>query len=318
MGLFFLTKRAKHFLTKPKSVNMTSLNAKSNKSWSGLLFLAPFLILYVFILVLPFFNGLFLSLYKADLFGSREFVGLENYGRLFGDAIFLQSLRNTLYFLILSVVPLTIIPLILAIALNKNDILSAFFRAFFFAPSVMSVTIVTLIWRMVLMNDGGFVNNILAAFNLPPIPFLADPNLVMPSMAIITIWWCIGLPMTIYLAALQQIPGEIYEAASLDNSGHLRTAISITIPMVAKTIAFVAIVQCIMQFQLFGQPQLITQGGPNGASRPIVLFIFEVGFRRWDIGYAQAASQILTFFILGLTVLQYLLSRKSSNEVGVN
>lgn len=291
-------------------------NSRSQASWSGLLFIAPFMILYLLILALPFFNGLFLSLNKADLFGSREFVGFENYARLFKDAIFLQALRNTLYFLILSVIPLTAIPLVLAILLNKNDTMSAFFRAFFFAPSVMSVTIVTLIWRMVLMNDGGFVNNVLALFNMAPIPFLANPNLVMPSMAIITIWWCIGLPMTIYLAALQQIPPEVYEAAILDNSGAVKTAFSITIPMIVKTIAFVAIIQCVMQFQLFGQPQLITQGGPNGASRPIVLFIFEVGFRRWDIGYAQAASQILTLFILALTVLQYLVSRKKLNEGG--
>ncbi len=295
---------------------MNKASFLQNEKIKGYFFIAPFLAVFIFLLAIPFLNGLILSFNKADLFGARQFVGIENYIRLFKDAIFLQSLGNTFYFLLLSVIPLTIIPLILAIVLNNDDKISAFFRAFFFSSSVLSVTIVTLIWRMVLMNDGGLVNNILGIFGVGPVPFLASPNFVMVSMAIITIWWCIGLPMTMYLAALQQVPDDLYEAAILDNSNWFNTIIRITIPMIAKTIFFVAIVQTIMQFQLFGQPQLITQGGPNGASRPIVLFIFEVGFRRWDIGYAQAASQILTIFILGITIFQYILLKERPSKVG--
>lgn len=295
---------------------MNKVSFLQNEKIKGYFFIAPFLVVFIFLLAIPFLNGLILSFNKADLFGARQFVGIENYLRLFKDAIFLQSLGNTFYFLLLSVIPLTIIPLILAIVLNNDDKISAFFRAFFFSSSVLSVTIVTLIWRMVLMNDGGLVNNILGIFGVGPVPFLASPNFVMVSMAIITIWWCIGLPMTMYLAALQQVPDDLYEAAILDNSNWFNTIIRITIPMIAKTIFFVAIVQTIMQFQLFGQPQLITQGGPNGASRPIVLFIFEVGFRRWDIGYAQAASQILTIFILGITIFQYILLKERPSKVG--
>jgi multiple sugar transport system permease protein len=289
-----------------------SIASRKKADWSNTLFVAPFLFFYLFLLIYPLLSGMFLSLFKADLFGGREFVGLENFSRLLRDTVFLQAVGNTFWFVLLTVPPLTVIPLILALLLNRTTRVAAFFRGIFFASSVLSVTIVTLIWRMILMADGGFITNVRTLFGLPAIPFLSDPNLVMVSMAIITVWWCLGLPMMLYLSALQQVPKDIYEAAALDNSGWLRTLFSITLPSVSRTVILVAIFEVVLQFQLFGQPQLITQGGPNGASRPIVLFIFEVGFRRWDIGYAAAASQILFAIILIATVVQYFVTRKGS------
>lgn len=289
-----------------------NITSRKKADWSNALFVAPFLFFYLFLLIYPLLSGMFLSLFKADLFGGREFVGLENFSRLLRDDIFLQAVGNTFWFVLLTVPPLTVIPLILALLLNRTTRVAAFFRGVFFSSSVLSVTIVTLIWRMILMADGGFITNVRAMFGLSAIPFLSDPNLVMISMAIITVWWCLGLPMMLYLSALQQVPKDIYEAAALDNSGWLRTLFSITLPSVSRTVILVAIFEVVLQFQLFGQPQLITQGGPNGASRPIVLFIFEVGFRRWDIGYAAAASQILFSIILIATVVQYFVTRKGS------
>lgn len=273
--------------------------------WSNALFVAPFLFFYLTLLIYPLVAGMALSLFKADLFGGRVFVGFENFVRLARDKVFLQAVANTFYFVALSVPPLTCLPLLLALLLNRQTRVAAVFRGVFFSSSVLSVTIVTLIWRMILMPDGGFIANVRESLGGKAIPFLSDPHLVMISMAIITVWWCLGLPMMLYLAALQQVPKDIYEAASLDNASWWRTLWSITLPSVYRTIVLVAIIEIVLQFQLFGQPQLITQGGPNGASRPIVLFIFEVGFRRWDIGYAAAASQILFAIILGATAIQY-------------
>ena len=278
--------------------------------WSNALFVAPFLFFYLTLLIWPLLAGMALSLFKADLFGGRAFVGFENFARLMRDRVFLQAVANTFYFVLLSVPPLTVLPLFLALLLNKGGRLAAFFRGVFFSSSVLSVTIVTLIWRMILMPDGGFIADVRALFGAAAIPFLSDPRLVMISMAIITVWWCLGLPMMLYLAALQQVPKDIYEAAALDNASWWQTLWSITLPSLYRTVALVAIFQVVLQFQLFGQPQLITQGGPNGASRPIVLFIFEVGFRRWDIGYAAAASQILFAIILIATVVQYAVSSR--------
>jgi len=289
-----------------------SMISRKKADWSNALFVAPFLCAYLCLLIYPLLSGMVLSLFKADLFGGRVFVGFENFSRLLRDDIFLQAIGNTFWFVLLTVPPLTVIPLVLALLLNRTTRVAAFFRGVFFSSSVLSVTIVTLIWRMILMADGGFITNIRALFGLSAIPFLSDPNLVMISMAMITVWWCLGLPMMLYLSALQQVPRDIYEAAELDNSAWWRTLLFITLPSLYRTVVLVAIFQVVLQFQLFGQPQLITQGGPNGASRPIVLFIFEVGFRRWDIGYAAAASQILFAIILIATVMQYFVTRKGS------
>ncbi len=284
--------------------------AVRKKDWSGAWFVAPYLCVYLALLIYPLVSGMGLSLFKADLFGGRVFVGFENFARILRDRQFLQAVGNTFWFVLLTVPPLTVIPLFIALLLNRGTHVAAFFRGVFFSSSVLSVTIVTLIWRMILMPDGGFIANVRAMFGAAPIPFLSDPNIVMISMAIITVWWCLGLPMMLYLAALQQVPKDIYEAAALDNASWLRTLWSITLPSLRRIVVLVAILQVVLQFQLFGQPQLITQGGPNGASRPIVLFIFEVGFRRWDIGYAAAASQILFAIILLATVVQYFVTRK--------
>ncbi len=284
------------------------------KRWSNAAFVAPYVFVYLCLLIYPLVAGMGLSLFKADLFGGGVFVGFENYARLFRDAVFLQSVANTFWFVLLTVPPLTVLPLFLALLLNRQTAVAAFFRGVFFSSSVLSVTIVTLIWRMILMADGGLVTDILTIFHLPAIPFLSDPRIVMVSMAIITVWWCLGLPMMMYLAALQQLPQDIYEAAALDNSSWWRTLTRITLPGISRTVVLVAIMQCVLQFQLFGQPQLITQGGPNGASRPIVLFIFEIGFRRWDVGYAAAAAQILFAIILMATLIQYVVTSRGKGR----
>ncbi len=286
------------------------------RRWSNALFVAPYVLVYLCLLIYPLIAGMGLSLFKADLFGGGVFVGFENYARLMRDAVFLQSVANTFLFVLLTVPPLTVLPLFLALLLNRTTAVAAFFRGVFFSSSVLSVTIVTLIWRMILMADGGLVTDVLSFFHLPAIPFLSDPRIVMVSMAIITVWWCLGLPMMMYLAALQQVPQDIYEAAALDNSSWWRTLTRITLPGISRTVVLVAIMQCVLQFQLFGQPQLITQGGPNGASRPIVLFIFEVGFRRWDVGYAAAAAQILFAIILIATLIQYVVTSRGQGSRG--
>ena len=287
-----------------------SVRRRAARGWSNYAFVAPYLIVYVLLLVLPLFAGLGLSLFKADLFGIERFVGLANFTRLFGDALFLGTVVNTLYFVVLTVPALTVAGLALALALNRQTKLAAALRAVFFCSTVLSVTVVTLIWRMVLTPDGGLVATGLEALGRSPIPFLNDTSLVMPAIALTTIWWCIGLPMVLFLSALQQVPRDLYEAAALDNAGRLKTLFRITLPSISRTFVLVLIIEIILQFQLFGQPQLMTLGGPNNASRPIVLFIYETGFRRWDLGYAAAASQVLFAMILIAAMAQFFLTRR--------
>jgi multiple sugar transport system permease protein len=291
------------------SSGLRGSSAEASEARSGLLFVAPYLLVFAVLLLYPLLSGIWLSLHKADLFGGSQFIGAENYARLFRDDIFLKSVRNTLWFVVLTVPALTLAGLGLALALNNSSRMSAVLRGLFFSSSVLSVTIVTLIWRMVLVPDGGLLANLLARAGRPAIPFLSDARLALPAVALTTIWWCIGLPMMLFLAALQQVPKDLYEAAALDNAGWWRTLFRITLPSIRRTAVVVVIIEIILQFQLFGQAQIMTLGGPNNASLPIVLFIYQVGFQRWDIGYAAAASEILFCLILLAALTQYFVTR---------
>ena len=285
-------------------------SAEAGEARSGMLFVAPYLLVFAALLIYPLVSGMWLSLHKADLFGGALFIGFENYTRLFHDAEFLKSVRNTLYFVVLTVPALTVIGLALGLALNRGSHAAAILRGLFFSSSILSVTIVTLIWRMVLIPDGGLIANLLSELGISPIAFLSSERLALPALAVTTIWWCIGLPMMLFLAALQQVPKELYEAAVLDNAGWWRTLWSITLPSIRRTALVVVVIEVILQFQLFGQAQIMTLGGPNNASLPIVLFAYQVGFQRWDIGYAAAASQILFCMILAAAMMQMLLVRE--------
>jgi multiple sugar transport system permease protein len=283
--------------------------ATASEARGGVLFVTPYLIVFAILLAYPLFSGIWLSLHKADLFGGSQFIGAENYARLFRDDVFRKAVWNTCYFVLLTVPALTVIGLALALALNNSSRWSSLLRGLFFSSSVLSVTIVTLIWRMVLIPDGGLIANVLSAVGLSPVPFLSDAKLAMPAVALTTIWWCIGLPMMLFLAALQQVPRDLYEAASLDNAGWWRTLFSITLPSISRTALVVVVIEIILQFQLFGQAQIMTLGGPDNASLPIVLFIYQIGFQRWDIGYAAAASEILFCIILIAAMAQFFASR---------
>ena len=276
--------------------------------WHGFAFVGPFLALYAFLLILPLGMGIVTSFHRADLFGARVWVGGANYARLLGDPIFHQALANTFLLTLLIVPILTALALALALGLNRATRGAAIFRGLFFSSSVLSVAIVTLIWRFVLTPDAGLIAKLLGVFGIGPIPFLSDPHLTIPALAMTTIWWSIGLPMMLFLAGLQQVPGELYEAAALDNAGRFTTLRRITLPSIRRTTIVVVMLQTAAQLQIFGQAQLLTGGGPSGASRPVVLFIFEAAFGRWELGYATAAAEVLFLLVLGVTAFQYWLT----------
>lgn len=280
----------------------------------GFAFVAPFLALYLFLLIYPLLRGVQLSFTRADPFGGGRFVGFGNYSELASDPVFFQSLINTFIFAAMIVPPLTIVTLALALALNKPTRGAAVFRGLFFAPSVLSVTIVTLIWRFVLAPDAGLVGEAMQALGREPIPFLSDPSLVKPAIALTTIWWSFGLPMMLFLAGLQQIPEDVYEAAALDRASKWTTFWRVTLPSLRRTVLLVVMLQTAAQLQLFGQAQLLTSGGPNGASRPVVLFIYESAFVRWQLGYGSAAAELLFMLILAVTLVQYFTVTRRQGE----
>ena len=275
------------------------------RRFEGLLFVGPFLAVYSFLLIYPLLMGMALSLRQEDLFGGGRFIGLGNYERLLADPVFWQALFNTFKLALLIVPTLTVISLALALALNKPTRSAAWFRGLFFSSSVLSVTIVTLIWRFILTPDAGLMAEVLEALGQEPIPWLSHPDLTIPALAITTIWWSIGLPMMLFLAGLQQIPEDMYEAAALDRSGRWTTFRKITLPALKRTTILVVMLQTAAQLQIFGQAQLLTAGGPSGASRPVVLYIYEVSFGRWELGYATALAEVLFLLIIAVTLVQY-------------
>ena len=288
--------------------------AARRDGWVGYAFVGPFLLAYAAILIVPLLMGLWISLNNADLFGRREWVGLANYAQALGDPVLGQAFANTLTLTLLIVPPLTLIALLLALALNRATRLAAILRGVFFSSLVLSVTIVTLIWRFILTPDAGLVAVGLEALGRAPVPFLSDPAYVIPALAVTTLWWSLGFPIMLFLAGLQQVPHDIYEAAALDGAGRWTVFRRITLPSIRRTLLLVVMLQTAAQLQIFGQAQLLTGGGPGGASRTIVLYIFEVSFGRWELGYATAIAELLFGMILAVTLLQYWLVTRHEEQ----
>jgi multiple sugar transport system permease protein len=274
-------------------------------SWRNALFVAPFMAVVALLVLLPLALGAWLSFQDYDMLsGYGGFVGVRNYVDLWNDRIFIRSVWNTIVFVGLTMPAFIVLGLALALALNNAWRTSVVLRSVFFATSVLSVTIVTLIWRLVYMPDRGLLSNLLAPLGVPSPPVITSEWWALPGIAVVSVWWAIGFPMILFLAALQQIPRDVYEAAALDNASRWQVLTRITLPAIRRTTAVVAVLEVVRQFQVFGQVQLITNGGPNNASRPIVMFIYEAGFRDWALGYAAAASQVLFLLMLAVAVWQ--------------
>ncbi len=299
------TVRARAATRDPDAVGRRSL-------WNAL-FILPYMLVFAVLVLVPVGLGAWLSFQDYDMLsGHHGAIGWKNYVELWNDRIFIRSVLNTIWFVCLTTPAFVVIGLFLALALNNGWRSSAVFRSIFFGSSILSVTIVTLIWRLVYMQDRGLIANMLAPLGIPAPAFITNEALALPGVAIVTVWWIIGLPMILFLAALQQIPRELYEAAALDNASRWRTLVSVTLPAIRRTIVLVAVLEVVLQFQLFGQAHLITGGGPNNASRPIVMFIYEAGFRDWALGYAAAASQVLFVLMMGAALLQMRLGRSKA------
>ena len=278
------------------------------------LFVLPYIVLVLALIAVPVGLGFWLSFQDYDMLGGfNESVGLANYANLFTDRIFLLSVRNTVLFVLMTTPVFVVLGLLLALALNNRYRSSTVFRSIFFGSSVLSVTVVTLVWRLVYLPQRGLLADVLAPFGLQAPDIVSSFYLALPGVAVVTVWWIIGLPMTLFLAALQQIPPELYEAAALDNASRVRTLLSVTLPQIRRTIVLVALIEVILQFQIFGQVMLITGGGPDNASRPIVQYIYEVGFRDWQLGYAAAASQLLFALMLLAALAQVWANRRERN-----
>ena len=290
--------------------------AKRRDWMAAIFFLGPFLILYGLFLIYPLFKGIWISFHDWDLLDEsiRIWIGLENYLYLWDDPIFWRATRNTLYFVALTVPSMTVLALLLALAVSGGGRIRAICRSIFFMSSVFSVTVVTLIWTMVLSTDRGLIAPLFEALGLDPVNFLGSARWAMPSIAVTTLWWGVGLPMALFLAALGSIPRELYEAAELDHASRWTTVRRITLPSIRHTLMLVVVLQIVGQFQIFGQAQLMTNGGPSGMTRTLVLYIYDTAFRDWLVGYAAAIALALFAMMLVFSMLQLWLGRQGDDS----
>jgi len=263
------------------------------------LFVLPFVAIYALLLLWPLAKGVWISLHDHDLLSDDSlWVGLANYRELWGDEVFHQVVWNTLRFVGISTPIFVVLSLMLALALNRPGKLATLLRATFFCASVFSVTLITLVWKLALMPERGLIAQAFAALGLPELPLLTSDSLALTTIALVTVWWIVGLPMILFLSALQQIPSDIYEAAALDNTPRWRVLTHITLPSLKRAIVLVALIEVIREFQVFPQILLMTNGGPNNTTRSIVQFIYEQAFMQLSLGYATAASQVLLAIML--------------------
>lgn len=286
---------------------------RSGDALAAALFLLPFLATYAVFLLYPLGRGIWLSLRDWDLMaGDYGYVGLLNYQDLWADDVFWRATRNTLVFVAATVPLMTLLALLLALAVHGGGRVRAVCRSIFFLSSVFSVTVVTLVWQMVLAPDRGLVAPVMGFFGLGPVNFLGSATWAMPSIVVTTLWWGVGLPMALFLAALSQIPREIHEAAELDHAGRWTRLWRITLPAIRPTIVLVLVLQIVGQFQIFGQAQLMTQGGPAGSTRTLVQYIYDTAFRDWLVGYGSAIAVALFALMLVFSMLQLWLGRRDA------
>ena len=284
-----------------------AMGRRANPAW---LFVAPALAAIALFLFVPVVASLLLSFTDFDIYAvanpaNLRFVGLGNYGALLGDPLFARALRNTLYYVAVGG-PLSVAASLVA-ALLVNARFARFrplFRTAFFLPVVTTLVAIAVVWRYLYHPRVGLVNQLLAHLGIAPIDWLGDPLWAMPAIIAMSIWKNFGFNMVIFVAGLQAIPERLYEAASLDGAGPWRQFRHVTLPMLAPTALFVAVMTMIGGFQLFAEPYVMTQGGPSNATLSIVLLMFQEGFRFWNMGYAAAVAFVLFAILLVATALQ--------------
>ena len=271
----------------------------------GYLFISGFLGLYLIFTVYPLLDGFWISLNRWDIINPMEFVWLQNYVNLFQDPLFWSSLWNTVIFVLMSVPAILLAGFLLALMINNRNLKgNSFFRVTFFSPNVLSVAIVSYLWVRVLQPYTGLLSNALTAMGMQEIFWLRDRSLVWYSIVFITLWWTVGFNMVLYLASMQDIPDSYYESAEIDGANGLQKTLYITIPYLKRTHILLFFLQTVASFGIFGQVFLVTGGGPAGATRTYIQFIYETAFRRFFMGTGSAASIILFFIILIVSLLQ--------------
>jgi multiple sugar transport system permease protein len=290
---------------------------RPRRGWGNAGLLVPFLIFYVLFLVGPLVYDVVMSFFNTSLVlpGLGSFAGLANYRELFSDARFWSAMWHTILFTLVSTPPLVILPLFFAIVVNRIKHAQWFFRLAFFLPYILPSAVIALIWTWLYEPGYGLIDGFFTMLGATAPGWLASPNVALYSVVIVTVWWTLGFNFVLYLAGLQDISRDLYEAAALDGASRWKQTWRLTIPMLGRTTTVVTVLQVIASLKIFDQVYLITAGGPNYASRVAIEWIYDTGFTSQRVGYASAASLVLFVIILLVSFIWLAMVRRQERGV---
>ena len=288
----------------------------NKKEWLvAFILIAPFLAIYGLIFVYPTIDMFFLSFTDAPLIGEGDYVGVENYTRLASDRRFDTAMWNTAYFVLLSVIPGTIIALLIALAVSRTSgRLQSLVLALFFLPYILPVSVIYLIWDWTLNFQFGIAMHVYDFLGIDRIPVFKTTAWFIPAVAFVTIWWTCGFNVLLFLAGLRAIPQEIYEAAALDNAGRWTTFRQVTWPLLWPITALNLTIQLILQMKIFDQVYLFSQGGRANDNLVMVYYIFQRAFVNNHGGRAAAVAVVLFLIVIIVSVLNFQLMRFAERE----
>ncbi|MDN3495310.1 sugar ABC transporter permease [Planococcus sp. APC 4015] len=296
---------------------VTAKAASRRKTLTAYLFLAPFLALFLTFIVAPAFFGLWMSLTNWSPFRDvQDFVGLKNYADLFtpGNVLsgdFWKSMSVTGIFVLISVPFMVVIPLLVAILLNQRIRAATTFRTIFFAPYVLGVAVIGVIWGYILDTQSGILNHLLGLIGLPSdVPWTVDVPWVWVSLVGVTVWWTMGLNTIIFLAGLKGISADLYEAASIDGAGVWRKFLSVTIPGLKPVMLFITTTTILASANMFGQSYLLTKGGPGTETRTVIMYIADQGLSQNNMAPAAAMSYVLFAALAIISVVNFRIQRE--------
>ncbi len=297
--------------TKQETKKGISLNLRN--TLVGLSFILPNFIGFAVFTLVPVIFSFILSLMKWDGFTPMEFVAFDNFVKIFGEKKFIESLGHTVYFAFFTVLLSMAAALALALLLNQKLKFVNFFRSAIFFPYVASIVAVSCVWKAMFMEDGGVINSALQMLGVAEdmLPgWTASVAWAMPAVIIVSVWRNMGYFMIIYLAALQDIPNSLYEAAEMDGASKWQQFVRITFPMLTPSHFFVFMMLTINSFKTFDLIFLMTEGGPGTATQLLSMYVYNKAFISWDYGVTSAASMVLFLIVATITVLQFRVEKK--------
>jgi len=284
-----------------------SVTGLDREAIDGIGFAVPYLALFVTFLLYPLVRGFWISLHEWNPFNpaQSEFVLFQNYVRMFNDPLFWTALQNTVWFVVLTVPTLVILGLLLALGVNRSLKGRRFLRIIFFSPYLLTVSVSSLVWMEMFSPPNSIINYYLGFVLSNPPQWLNSGLLAMPAIAITSVWWTVGFNFIILLAARQNIPETLYEAARLDGANSWNAFKDVTIPQMRQSLMFVVVVQFIASFQIFGQVYIMTDGGPGQATETIIFYLYRMAFQSQELGYAAALGYFLFFVLVGVSLINF-------------